>query len=145
VSYRKDQGRYARMFSFWALSLLVVYGCFHSGGLATLMNGWLGNANDQAFVDPFPLLGSLRPSTCIVLGVVLVTGFAIHMVLNRPRVADALIDTEHEMHKVTWPTWGETWAGTLAVTAMVIVMFLFLTLADLSLTKVMEMLLGGGS
>ena len=142
MSYRKDEGRYARMFAFWALMLLVAYGCFHGGGLADLANSWMGESN-PTFVDPFPLLGTLKLSTCIVLAVLVAVGVAVTLVLNRPRVADALIDTEHEMHKVTWPTWGETWQGTIAVTIMVVVLFLFLTVADLGLTQVMQMLLGG--
>jgi preprotein translocase SecE subunit len=70
---------------------------------------------------------------------------AIHHVLGRPRIADALIETEAELSKVTWPTWSEAWQGTLAVTAMVIVLFVFLTLVDLSLIKVMLSLMGGSS
>lgn len=142
MSYRKNDGRYARMFSFWALFLLVGYGCFHGGGLVDLLDRWMGDSN-PTFVDPFPILGTLKASTCIALGVLAVVGFVIHVILNRPRIADALIDTEHEMHKVTWPTWAETWQGTLAVTAMVAVLFAFLTVVDLGLIKVMVMLMGG--
>lgn len=141
MSYRKHEGRYARMVAFWALVLLVAYGCFHGGGLAELLNRWLGDAN-PTFIDPFPLLGTLRLSTCIALGVLVAVGFALGILLNKPRIADALIDTEAEMHKVTWPTWGETWQGTVAVAAMVLVLFLFLTVVDLAMTQVMEMLMG---
>ena len=67
----------------------------------------------------------------------------IHTILNRPRVADALIETEAELVKVTWPTWSEAWQGTVAVTTMVVVLFVFLTVVDLSLIKAMMMLMGG--
>ncbi len=144
MSYRKNDGRYARMFAFWALFLLVAYGCFHSGGLADLLNFWMGDSN-PVFVDPFPLLGTLNASTSIALGVLAVFGVAVYVFLNRPRVADTLIDTEHEMQKVTWPSWGETWQGTLAVVAMVAVLFVFLTVVDLGLLKVLSMLMGGGA
>lgn len=143
MSYRKDQGRYARMLSFWGLTLLVMYGCLYSGGLVSVLDRWLGDAN-QVYIDPFPLLGKLKTSTLIALGVLLAAAFAFHIILSRPRVADALVETENEMRKVTWPTWGEAWQGTLAVTAMVIVLFLFLTGVDLVLTKVMEMLMPRG-
>lgn len=129
------------MFAFWALVLLVAYGCFHGGGLADLLNRWLADSN-PTFVDPFPLLGTLKLSTCIALGVWVVVGFAIAKILAAPRIADALIDTETEMSKVTWPTWGETWQGTVAVAAMVLVLFVFLTVVDLALAQVMEMLMG---
>lgn len=142
MSYRKDQGRYARMFAFWALLLLFAYGCFHGGGLAELLGRWMGDA-DQPLIDPFPILKTLKTSTLIALGVLAVIGFTAHRILNRPRVADTLIDTEGELRKVTWPTWGEALQGTLAVTVMVAILFVFLTLVDAGLVKVMLRLMGG--
>ena len=142
MSYRKDQGRYARMFAFWALLLLIAYGCFHGGGLASLLGHWMGE-NDRTLVDPFPILKTLRLSTLIALGVLLVAGIAIHRILNRPRLADTLIDTEGELRKVTWPTWAEALHGTLAVTFMVLILGVFLTLVDLGLVEVMLRLMGG--
>lgn len=144
MSYRKDQGRYARLVAFVGLVSLVAYGCFHGGGLVTTLDGWLGERN-ATYVDPFPLLGSLKTSTVIALAVAFVVGYLIHAILNRPRVADALIETEEEMHKVTWPTWPETWGGTMAVVAMVLVLFVFLTLVDVALLEVLGRLWGGGS
>lgn len=144
VSYRKDQGRYARMLSFWALVLLVAYGCFHGGGLVSVLDHALG-ASNTVLIDPFPLVGTLKVSTCIAMGVLLVGSLLIHALLNRPKIADALIETEGEMQKVTWPTWGEAWQGTIAVTVMVIVLFVFLTVADLLLGQAMQMLTGSGA
>jgi len=143
VSYRKNEGRYARMFAFWALLLLVAYGCFHAGGLSELLDRWMGDSN-PTFIDPFPILKTLKLSTCIALGVLTVAGLALHGVLNRRHIADALIGTEEELGKVTWPTWAEAVQGTIAVTVMVVVMFLFLTLVDLGLIQVYSMLMGGG-
>src|SRR5690606_20431608 len=131
------------MLAFWALFLLVGFGCFHGGGLSDMLSTWMEGSN-TTFVDPFPILGTLKTSTCIALAVWLVTGFAMSRVLNRPRIADALIDTEAEMQKVTWPSWHETWQGTLAVAAMVLVLFIFLFAVDLGLAAVRVMLLGGG-
>lgn len=142
MSYRKDQGRYARMFAFWALVLLVAYGCFHGGGLADLLRRWLDKSN-ATYVSSFPLLGVLDLANSIALGVLAVLALAIYRILNRPRIADALIDTEAELQKVTWPSWGEAVQGTFAVTVMVIILFVFLTVVDMSLTQVMLLLMGG--
>lgn len=144
MSYRKDQGRYARMLAFWALVLLVAYGCFHGGGLSDLLDGWMGESN-STFIDPFPILKTLKTSTLIALGVLAVVAFAIHRILNGAKIADTLIETEAEMHKVTWPTWGEAWQGTMAVTVMVLILFVFLTVADYGIIQVMMLLLGGGA
>ena len=144
MSYRKDQGRYVRMVAFWALVLLVSYGCLHGGGLVDLLDGWMG-ASNQVLVDPFPILKTLKVSTVIALGVIAVVALAVHRILNKPKIADTLIDTEAELQKVTWPTWGEAWHGTMAVTVMVLILFVFLTLVDLSVIQVMLMLMGGGA
>lgn len=145
MSYRKEHGLYARMFAFWACLLLAAYGCFHGDGLADQLGAWMGDENNTVLVASFPILKTLRVSTCIALVVLLVAGFLIHTVLNRPRVADALIDTENEMVKVTWPSWQEAWQGTMAVGVMVLVLFVFLTVIDIGLVKVMEMLMPGGA
>jgi preprotein translocase SecE subunit len=143
VSYRKDQGRYARMLAFWALVLLVAYGCFHNGALVSVHDRQMGGSN-AVLIDPFPLLDTLKVSTCIAIGVLLVACALIYAFLHRPKVADTLIDTEIEMQKVTWPSWGEAWQGTVAVIVMVLVLFVFLSVVDLLFTKTLSMLMGGG-
>lgn len=144
MSYKKDQGRYARMIAFWGIVLLVAYGCFHGGGLVTVLdNSVLPASANRVLVEQFPLLGTLKVSTLIALGVLAAVAIFAHRVLNRPRVADALIETEGEMHKVTWPTWGETWTGTIAVAATVGVLFVFLTLIDLVLAELLRVALIG--
>ena len=99
MSYRKEHGIYARMFAFWACLLLVAYGCFHEAGLADTLKGWMGGS-DAELVASFPLVKTLRVSTCIAAGFLAVMGFVIHAILNRPRVADLLIETENELRKV---------------------------------------------
>ena len=143
MSYRKDQGRYARMLAFWALLLLFAYGCFHGGGLADILDRWM-EPNNKVLVDPFPILKTLKVSTCIALAVLAISGFGVHAILNRKRIADSLIETEVEMQKVTWPSWGEAWQGTMAVTVMVVVLFVFLTAVDLLLVQAMQMLMTRG-
>lgn len=144
MSHSKDQGRYARMLAFWALVLLVAYGCFHSGGLVSVLDRYMGD-NNPVLIDPFPLLETLKVSTCLAIGVLLLTGAMIYVFLRRPKVAGTLIETESEMQKVTWPSWGEAWHGTMAVAVMVLVLFVFLSLVDLLFIKAMFMLMGGGA
>lgn len=144
MSYRKDEGRYARMFAFWALFLLIGYGCFHGSGLADIASGWMADS-DMVLVDPFPLLGVLKISNACVVGLWLLIGLVLSTILNRPSIAEALIATENEMHKVTWPTWGETWQGTMAVGVMVVVLFGYLLVCDLGLGQLMQMLFRGGA
>ncbi|MCR9247587.1 MAG: preprotein translocase subunit SecE [bacterium] len=144
MSYRKNQGRYARMIAFWVVALLLGYGFFNSGGLADNISGWMGKASDTVLVDNFPLVTQLRISTLIAAGLLAAVLFVLSRILNKPKVADLLIDTEGEMQKVTWPGWGEVAQGTMAVTSMVVVLFLFLTGVDLLFSSIMTYLAAGG-
>lgn len=141
MTYRKNQGRFARMIAFWSLAVLFAYGCFHSGGLVSLISGWM--SSDSVLLEPFPLLKQLRVSSLITIGIFATVLFLAHRILNQPRLADLLIDTEGEMQKVTWPSWGEVQQGSLAVAAMVVVLVVFLTIVDTLLTQVMGYMLGG--
>ena len=77
----------------------------------------------------------------ISLGIVGAIGFTLYRLLNRPRVADMLIDTEGELRKVTWPTFADTWKGTLAVVVTVTFLLVFLTTADLAINYAIQWVL----
>lgn len=130
------------MTAFWALTLLAAYGCL--GGLIIMLDRSLSTSLNKTFVEHFPLFGTLKVSTLIALAVLGLVAFVVHRVLNRPKAADLLIDTEAEMRKVTWPSVPETWAGTLAVMLTVTVLLGFLTLADLFFTWAVSNLMGVG-
>ena len=128
------------MASFWALTLLAAYGCL--GGLPIMLDRSLSPSFNQTFVEQFPLFGTLKVSTLIALSVLGLVAFVVHRILNRPRAADLLIDTEAEMRKVTWPSVPETWAGTLAVMLTVVILFVFLTVADYMFGLTVSSLMG---
>ena len=129
------------MAAFWALALLFAWGCLRPDGLVSHVRGWTSDTNP--WIDPFPILGKLDMSMAISLGVVLAICFTIYRLLNRPRVADMLIDTESELRKVTWPTASDTWKGTMAVVVTVAFMLVYLTGADFVIRSAMTWLLGG--
>ncbi len=148
MAYKKDQGRYARMTAFWALFLLLGYGCL--GGLVHQLRNWFGPSDDaetaamtEVWVKSFPLLGDLDLAMLISIFALILIGLVLHVILNRPKVADMLIDTELEMRKVTWPTVNETWAGTIAVITTVTVLLFYLWGADLALAELMHRVMGG--
>ena len=115
MAYKKDQGRFARMSAFWALLFLFGWGCLRPEGLVGSLRSWIGTRD--AWIDPFPLLGTHDLPMAIAIGAGVVIGIALNRILNRPPIADLLIETESELRKVTWPTPGDTWKGTLAVMA----------------------------
>ena len=136
MAYKKNEGRYVRMAAFWALFLLVGYGCL--GGLVYTVDGIIGT---KPWMDQFPILGQFGWAQVVSLTVLATAGLLIYRFLERPKVADLLIDTEGELRKVTWPNASETWTGTAAVAVTVVVMLVFLFLADAMLAAVMERLL----
>lgn len=140
MTYKKDQGRYARMAAFWALFLLIAWGCLRPDGLVRVLRGWVGEGD--AWIDPFPLLGKLDLAMAIALGVVALFALVLHRLLNRPKSADMLIETESELRKVTWPTPADTWQGTIAVVFTVAFMLVYLTGADIVIRYVMVQVLG---
>lgn len=144
MAYKKDQGRYARMFAFWAIFLLMAYGLI--GGFPIFLRGlFAGLSPDLAepWVTSFPLLGKIDLAITISMLLLAATGWITYRQLNRPKVVDTLIETESELRKVTWPTANETWNGSLAVVVTVLLLLVFLTLADYVLGFVLTRAMGG--
>lgn len=139
MAYKKNEGRYVRMAAFWALFLLVGYGCL--GGMVYTVDGLIGT---KPWMDQFPILGQFGWPQVVSLTALATAGLLIYRFLERPKVADLLIDTEGELRKVTWPTTSETVSGTVAVAITVTVLLVYLTVADLALTALMKRLLGIG-
>ncbi len=128
------------MVAFWAITLLVAYGCL--GGLVIMLDRTLSVGFNITLVEQFPLFGTLKVSTLIAMAVLTICALITYGLLNRPKAADLLIDTEAEMRKVTWPSPSETWTGTLAVMLTVAVLFVFLTLADYFFSESVSRLMG---
>ena len=59
--------------------------------------------------------------------------------------AKFLQEVRQETAKVTWPSWKETRMTTLMVFVMVVVVSVFLSLADWIIGNAMRLILGGGA
>jgi len=132
------------MSAFWGLFLLLAYGCFT--GLVYQLRDWfsgLGSSFTQPWLDKLPLIGEIDMAMAITLVLLALGGFAISRILNRPKSADLLIETEGELRKVTWPSTAETWSGTIAVIITVVLMLCFLYASDLVLSGLLSRLMGG--
>lgn len=131
MAYKEDQGRLARLVVFWALALLLFYGCY------AFYNQVL-KANFDALRQP--LVGSMKKLP--ILGIEFNGAFLIALIvfaaalwflfrwLNRPKIADLLIDTESEMRKVTWPTMPEAVNSSIIVVVTVLFLMVYLAGAD---------------
>ncbi|MFT4648654.1 MAG: preprotein translocase SecE subunit [Glaciecola sp.] len=135
--YRKDQGRMVRMAAFWSLAILLFYGCV---SLHTQLGVSFGESMTKPLVSGFeriPLLGMVPNGSLVVSIIALGVGLTIlNRWLSKPNNADLMIDTEHELQKVTWPTLEETISGSVLVIGCVLFLMAFLAAADYGLAVI---------
>lgn len=144
MAYRKDQGRMARMATFWSLAILLAYGCVR---MRTELASWkpesLGTPLGGAKV---PILGlELSPALLVALGVFVVGMVLLNRLLEKPKNADLLIETESELRKVTWPTLDETIDGSIVVVVVVLFLMAFMAGADYVLGELFSRIILGGA
>ena len=53
-------------------------------------------------------------------------------------------EVRQEVGKVTWPTWKEVWITTIMVLIMVTLAAIFFLLADMVISRVIQLILGLG-
>ncbi len=135
--YRKDQGRMVRMAAFWSLAILLFYGCV---SLHTQLGVFFGESMTDTLVpgfDRIPLFGMVPNGSLLVSAIALAIGYTLlNRWLNTPKNADLMIDTEHELQKVTWPTLEETISGSVLVIGCVLFLMAFLAAADYGLAAI---------
>ena len=65
--------------------------------------------------------------------------------MARTSPAQFVKQVQDETRKVTWPSWKETRTTTLMVFVMVVLVSLFLSLADYLIGNAMRLILGSGA
>lgn len=126
--YRTDQGRMARMFAFWSLMGLLLFGCAflyqivfnQAEGMRPALGGIV-----------IPIVNvSVNGAFVVAAAVFAVGAFFLGRYQSKPKVADFLIDTESELRKVHWPSWNEVLRSSLVVVGCVLFLMGFLALVD---------------
>jgi preprotein translocase SecE subunit len=131
MAYKEDQGRLARLVVFWALALLVFYGCYAFYNEVLKANFESLRAPLVASMKKLPILGiEFNGAFVIALILFAVLLWALARWLHRPKMADLLIDTESEMRKVTWPTMPEAVNSSVIVIVTVLFLMVYLAGAD---------------
>ncbi len=82
----------------------------------------------------------LSPALTAALLLLAVGGFAFWRWLNRPAVADRLIDMESELHKVSWPSFGDAWQSTLVVSGFTALIIVLVFTFDVVIKGVMDLM-----
>ena len=139
--YKQDQGRMVRMTVFWSIALLLFYGC---GSLSETLAGQFKALAQPAIaaLPKVPVLGTALTSSFLIAAVVFLGAlFLAFRWLESPKIADLLIETEHELRKVTWPTGKEVMNSSIVVVVCVALLMAFLAGADWALARVLNPLL----
>jgi preprotein translocase SecE subunit len=119
--YKKGQGTRARVAAYSLLGLLVLFGAWACHGEFNTVGRGVGLPVADGLSN-LPVIGALTWMKLIAVAVFFGGMLGVHLVLNKPAMADLLIDTEQEMRKVSWPSWAEVKGASRVV---VIVTFVF--------------------
>jgi len=94
--YKRNQGRVARQ--------LVAA----AGALAVCLMAWA--MSQSLLADLNPVVSNSIAIVCAVIGL-----WTVYRVVNLPQFAEFLIEVQHEMAKVSWPSWPQLQRSTQVV------------------------------
>ncbi len=117
--YKKGQGYYTRLCTAFAGVGMVALGCYQ---LKESLSGWL--PADMADTSKAWLSALISVSVFVGLSLF------IYLVVNKPKSAEFMIETEGEMKKVNWPAKKEVISSTKVVIITVLAMAVLLGLID---------------
>ena len=146
MTYKEDQGRLGRLVAFWVLALFAFFGCYTL--YREVLKTYFAQLREPivASMKKIPVLGIEFNGAFLIA--LLLFGAALWILmrwLNRPKVADLLIETETEMRKVTWPTMPEAVNSSIIVIVCVLFLMVYLAGADWLLGQWATRVLTGGA
>jgi len=127
--YKKGQGKYTRLWSAFAVAIVVGIGCFRlyqkleaaSFGVSAKTMLWI--------------------ATMVPAGLFVILALVIFWLVNKGSVADFMISAEGEMKKVSWSSKQEITVSTFVVIAVVVIMAALLGTTDVGFSAVFTWLL----
>lgn len=131
------------MAAFWSLAILIFYGCL---SLRAELAGRFSDTFGQRLWEGgrIPVIGvDVTPAFLIALVVFAAAMILLYRKTESPKIADALIDTESELRKVTWPTVPDAIQASITVVLCVLVLMAILAGADYLLGRIVSRLLLG--
>jgi len=136
AKYKQDQGTYSRTTGMVMLGALAVYGCYTLYYfLLSFRETFLSN---DLLGGDVPILGApVTPALLIAIAAGVLLLLWLQRTLDKPKVADLLIESETEMRKCTWPTWDETFTSSLVVLIVMVFFMALLAGMDIGLNRIM--------
>ncbi len=136
--YKEGHGVFVRRVAFVSLALLLFW-----GGLT--LYGWLQFSwvKEARWVDyEIPVVRQYIDPAFVISWLVIIGGsILLYRLLNSPKAADFLIETDTEVRKVTWPTWNDALSSSLIVLLFVAVMTSFIFICDFVMNKIVGLIL----
>jgi len=138
ILYKKGQGALVRWGSLLSILAMAVFGAVKLHNYLYIHTGWGSKALTTVTFPgkKLPIYVALLPAAAVVL----LTGAVTVWYLNRPKVADFLIETEGELKKVSWPPRNEFVGSSIVVILVISFLSLFLFGVDEDLSKAMKWL-----
>ena len=113
--YKKGQGKWARGCAYLLLGLLLLFGCIR-------LHATINRPNRNIYMENIPLVGDVTLYKVIALVAFLAGLLLLHLVLNRAKAVDALVECENEMRKVSWPSGREVKSASIVVVVVTFIM-----------------------
>lgn len=130
-----------RMAAFWILALLWLYGCM---ALHQTLTSFVDSLA-QPLLGTIPILRWEMTGSFLISALVFFSGFYLLWSWHQtPKVAELLIETEAELHKVTWAKMDEVVNTSIVVIFFVLFLMAFLAGSDIVLSRVFGSILNGG-
>ena len=137
-AYKAGQGSLARLSATLGLIITLLLGCVE-------LYAWIQSPKDTSLIplaafEKLPLLNvpfSLKFVFCAALFGVGTWG--IRRWLSRPTTVNALIETESEMKKVSWPTYEESRNATVIVILVAVILTAALFFFDQVFAKLLQL------
>ena len=127
--YKRGQGKYTRLCTGFGLGLIVALGCLRL--FSKLQASDFGIGRDVELI-----IETMVPAALFVL-----LGLLIYWLVNKPSVANFMIDAEGEMKKVSWSSRQEIVTSTFIVIFVVVFMALLLGFFDVAFQMIFDKIL----
>jgi preprotein translocase SecE subunit len=137
--YKPDQGVYARGTAFWLAAALAFFGARSLWQF--LAFGWATRSMGLIPVLNLPLTPGLIIATLVFVGAMV----GIWVLLQKPKLADYLIETEAELKRVTWPSWADTLSSSIVVITTVVVFVVYFAGLDMMLNRIFSWIFSAGA
>jgi preprotein translocase SecE subunit len=116
--YKRGQGKYTRLWSAFAVAVVVGIGCFRLYRKLEVASWGLSNRT------------TLWIATMVPAGLFVILAFVVFWLVNKSSVADFFIAAEGEMKKVSWSSKQEIAVSTFVVIVVVVIMAALLGTTD---------------